>query len=175
MCRIQSKRNAFADVLARLLHVFGHPALKALLLTLYAQRHNNTTIVRDIRRVTLWQLFIIYSLKLLLRRPRPHLAHPDHVHGLVWQPGFGLPSGHVMGALVYGNIAVQIINCHWKSFQQLPRLYAALMAWARLYAGVHYPQDVIAGTVIGALIVQHYNTANRILITVHAIADNSDS
>ena len=101
---IQSRRNPWSDRIARALHVLGHPAVSATLISSYARQQGNLPLVTRVRRVTVWQLVIIYGLKLILRRPRPHLARPEQVTGLVWQPGYGIPSGHVMGALVYGLI-----------------------------------------------------------------------
>lgn len=151
---IQSRRNRVLDCLARGLHVLGHPAVTATLLSGYARQAGNLPLITRIRRVTVWQLLLIYGLKFLLRRPRPHLAFPDQVQGLVWQPGYGIPSGHVVGALVYGSIIVE--NSDRAASAYATGAYALLAAWARLYLGVHYPQDIVVGAVMGLLIVRYY-------------------
>ena len=56
------------------------------------------------------------------------------------------PSGHASHAFV----AVAVI---WimmsKKYGIIALVISALMAWSRLYLGVHYPSDVIAGILIG--------------------------
>ena len=59
---------------------------------------------------------------------------------------FSFPSGHTTNSLA----------CGWVLFRRAPRKYgvpalvlAILIALSRLYVGVHYPTDVLAGALIG--------------------------
>ena len=66
--------------------------------------------------------------------------------------GYSFPSGHTMNAAsVYGGAAVR---------RDLPRvlrsilgLVVALVAFSRMYLGVHMPQDVLAGAAAGLLVM----------------------
>jgi undecaprenyl-diphosphatase len=62
--------------------------------------------------------------------------------------GFSFPSSHAVnnfaGALV---LAFFIPHIKWWFFG-----YAAIVAFSRVYIGVHYPSDVIGGSIIGLLI-----------------------
>jgi membrane-associated phospholipid phosphatase len=35
-------------------------------------------------------------------------------------------------------------------------VYTVAVAWSRMYAGVHYPQDVIAGLILGLMMLYIY-------------------
>ena len=59
------------------------------------------------------------------------------------------PSGHTQGAVVaWGYMAVRFAR-RW--FWIIAAVIAGLIAFSRMYLGVHFPQDVIAGFLIGVL------------------------
>lgn len=85
-------------------------------------------------------------LKNLVARVRPY----DLIEGLtvlVSKPhDWSFPSGHTTNALAAA----------WVMFTRLPRKYgvpalilALLIAFSRMYVGVHYPTDVLGGIVVG--------------------------
>ena len=86
-------------------------------------------------------------LKNLVQRARPF----DVVKGLtilIGRPsGFSFPSGHTSTSFA----------CAWaimsmeKKFAVPAFILAALIAFSRVYVGVHYPTDVMAGAVIGIM------------------------
>jgi undecaprenyl-diphosphatase len=97
------------------------------------------------------------TLKLLIPRARPHVA------ALVALPhDHSFPSGHAAtsfaGATVIGAIAPRA---------RVP-LYvlAALVAWSRVYVGVHYPLDVAAGALLGVAVGLAVLRALRWLATI---------
>ncbi|MGT2928985.1 phosphatase PAP2 family protein [Streptococcus dentasini] len=91
----------------------------------------------------------IALFKNIYQRPRPSLSH------LVVADGYSFPSGHSMGIiLILGSLLI-IAHQRIQSRNQR-RLAEALLALliflvglSRIYLGVHYPTDVIAGFVLG--------------------------
>lgn len=80
--------------------------------------------------------------KAALHRVRPHL----------WQSpapeyDYGFPSGHAMGSMA---LVAALVILTWRSRWRwwtvgLGSIYVLMIAWTRLYLGVHYPSDVVAG------------------------------
>ena len=89
-------------------------------------------------------------LKLGFNRPRPSLFVPA-VHTV----SSSFPSGHAMSAaIVYSTVAYLAARLHRRKWARWLIMIAALILIAlisasRLYLGVHYPSDVIAGAAIG--------------------------
>lgn len=89
---------------------------------------------------------LLVALKQIIRRPRPVYA------SAVQQSSFSFPSGHAMGSLVvYGMLAYFLVVfwAHRRSTQVaiISGTVALVIAIgiSRLYLGVHYFSDVIAG------------------------------
>jgi undecaprenyl-diphosphatase len=81
-------------------------------------------------------------LKLLFHRDRPSLWHPSVV-----ETSFSFPSGH---AMLSAALIMSIIFILWKTRLRLTSiiigtLLILLIGTSRLYLGVHYPSDVMAG------------------------------
>jgi membrane-associated phospholipid phosphatase len=96
-------------------------------------------------------------LKHLFGDPRPYWIAPDI--GLSEEETYGLPSGHAQSATVfYGLIAIYFKKA-W--IWILVILFILLMAFSRIYLGVHDIEDVVAGILIGVLILLGYYLWNR--------------
>ncbi len=92
-------------------------------------------------------------LKAAIQRPRPPYAVAT-LHG----PSFSFPSGHALSSLVaYGMIAyfVLVLRVRADSSRIIVICVATILIFAigvsRLYLGVHYFTDVIAGYAVGAV------------------------
>lgn len=89
-------------------------------------------------------------LKLGFNRPRPSIFMPA-VHTV----SSSFPSGHAMSAaIVYSTVAYLAARLHRRRWARWLVMTAALMlialiSFSRMYLGVHYPSDVIAGVAIG--------------------------
>jgi undecaprenyl-diphosphatase len=86
---------------------------------------------------------------LVWQRPRPFAAHPQTVHKLISHvndPSF--PSGHTTAAMA---IAVAVLVVHPR-IGTLAIAVALIIGYSRVYVGVHYPGDVVAGALVGAAV-----------------------
>lgn len=79
---------------------------------------------------------------------RPFIAHPDALVlvGRSMDPSF--PSDH---AVVAGAACMALFFVSRRIFQ-LTALLAILFAISRVYVGVHYPADVVAGLALGGIV-----------------------
>lgn len=89
------------------------------------------------------------TIKPLVSRPRPWLA----VEGLGYivredDPN-SFPSGHACAAFAAGMIWLRALP--WRRGRIAAVVLAVCMGLSRLYVGVHYPSDVLAGALVGAL------------------------
>lgn len=98
---------------------------------------------------------VAYGLKILLyliikrwvRRKRP-FENIEGIRFMIAPPDqFSFPSGHTAGAFVFA-----ILFGHFFPIVSVPLLiWAALVGYSRIYVGVHYPTDVLAGSILGIL------------------------
>jgi undecaprenyl-diphosphatase len=98
-------------------------------------------------------------LKAGIGRDRPPLANPDP-EPLVRLPATpSFPSGHATVAFACATVlALAVPRLRWPLF-----VLAALVAWSRVYVGVHYPLDVLAGAILGVLIGLVVRSSGRLL------------
>lgn len=89
-------------------------------------------------------------LKLGFSEPRPYTVL-EHVHQLV-QPSEpnSFPSGHTSSTF---SIATVLVNQFWqnKIIVCVLVIFCVLLAFSRIYCGVHYPLDVVVGAMVGIL------------------------
>jgi undecaprenyl-diphosphatase len=88
--------------------------------------------------------FISDVLKDIFKRPRPYFTeYADTIIGL--SKSFSFPSGHatIMFAVAY------ILSHRYKKLRKVFFGIATLVALSRIYMGLHYPSDVIAGAFLG--------------------------
>jgi undecaprenyl-diphosphatase len=96
-------------------------------------------------------LLISHSLKHVFGRPRPDLI-PHEV--MIFTPSF--PSGHaMMSAVVYLTLASLVTRLMQRRRLKLYAMFVAavftmLIGLSRVYLGVHWPSDVLAGWMAGA-------------------------
>jgi undecaprenyl-diphosphatase len=90
-----------------------------------------------------------FLLKWIFRRERPDL------HYLIEETGYSFPSGHSMGAFIlYGMLCILLLPFFSSLtskciFVFCTSLFIFIIGFSRIYLGVHYPSDVIAGFAAG--------------------------
>ncbi len=90
------------------------------------------------------------GLKLLFQRPRPELWPP-----LITEHTYSFPSGHALqGTVLYGASSYLLANrfprwANWLYGGAI--LLVGAIGLSRLYLGVHWPLDVLAGWTVGFL------------------------
>ncbi len=86
-------------------------------------------------------------MKPLVARSRPFLEIETLVPLLPTQKGFSFPSGHTASSFAAAGVYVRGVPARWAKILFL--ILAVLMGISRLYVGVHYPTDVLAGAILG--------------------------
>jgi undecaprenyl-diphosphatase len=93
-------------------------------------------------------LLIYKVLKKTTSRQRPCKVHPRIRQKTAALDQFSFPSGHTLHAVNF-----TLVCGHYLPELLLPLgLFSALVALSRPVLGLHYPSDVVAGAVLGALV-----------------------
>lgn len=99
--------------------------------------------------VTLTTTFVVVQfIKVALAHPRPFVVLSETILLVPDQAGYSFPSMHT--ALTVA-VAMSVL-VHHRRLGKLLLLFALLVGLSRIYVGVHYPVDVLAGGLIGAVI-----------------------
>jgi membrane-associated phospholipid phosphatase len=140
------------DALFRASHVLGDTPFCTVLVLTLALAH---WLKSERRESGLWLLLgattflLLEGLKYAVARSRPELWPR-----LVTQGGFSFPSGHATATATFYPLLA------WIATRQRPRLrvtalalsvaFALFVGLGRLYLGLHWPSDVLAGWALGA-------------------------
>lgn len=148
---IHSHSSPFLDALVPKLTQAGEALLVgvvAVMVTvglLYARRFSDAVIVGC---GVLGALALNYVIKQLFERPRPELWER-----LVTETSYSFPSGHATASAALALVMVAVLwhtKWRWHGIV-LAAVYMFVVGLTRLYLGVHYPSDVIAGWCVAAV------------------------
>lgn len=137
--------DGLAWLLARLGYGYGLPPLYVALVAGLAHRR----LGREALFVVLaagGSALLNTALKHLFERPRPMLWQTSEV-----QYSFSFPSGH---ATACATLACVLVALTWRTRWRWPVLlagttFAVVVGTSRVYLGVHFPSDVVAGWATG--------------------------
>ncbi len=90
------------------------------------------------------------ALKLAFGWPRPYWVS-DQVRALSSETSFGLPSGHAQNALALWGRLGAAIRRRWAVALLASVIF--LVSVSRLYLGVHFPTDMLAGWLVAGLLL----------------------
>lgn len=94
--------------------------------------------------------------KPFFERPRP--CHDEVIKDLVYLPNghcggaYGFISSHACNAFALAVFITQILKKYCPNIACVMFVWATLVAYSRIYMGVHYPGDVVVGALVGAII-----------------------
>jgi undecaprenyl-diphosphatase len=96
---------------------------------------------------TVWTADLLATLlKALVDRQRPYEVIPEADPLLRWDVAGSFPSGHAATSVAGAVVLAYLLGRWWPWLG----LLAAAVAFSRVYVGVHYPLDVLAGAALGA-------------------------
>ncbi|EJF85679.1 undecaprenyl-diphosphatase [Candidatus Bartonella washoeensis] len=93
-------------------------------------------------------LFIGYFISLIYFHPRPFvmgLTTPLMKH----RATASFPSNH---ALTIASYMASLYFYRYKAASKFAAIFLCLICWGRIFVGVHYPFDILAGTILGSFI-----------------------
>jgi undecaprenyl-diphosphatase len=94
--------------------------------------------------------------KPLFERPRP--CHNEAIKDLVYLPSghcggaYGFISSHACNVFALAVFITHILKRYYPKIGWVMFIWAAMVAYSRIYMGVHYPGDVLVGAAVGAVI-----------------------
>lgn len=94
------------------------------------------------------QSAVIYSLKFLIYRKRPFFflemgSKLSKGPGEILDPSF--PSAHA----AFSFLIATLLSYRFPRYRVIFYLAAGFIGWTRIYLGLHYPTDVVAGSLLG--------------------------
>ncbi len=131
----------------------GNPAMAVSLpvvvfVFLWLQRHQLEAKIFALN--AFWGALLSYILKLTFNKSRSQLWDQ-----LIYENTFSFPSGHALGSMVlYGFLSYLFAGLYpryAKAFYGIAVLLIFATGFSRLYLGVHWPTDILAGYGIGFL------------------------
>lgn len=91
-----------------------------------------------------------FAVKYIVNEPRPAAILHGNLHLRAIETGPGFPSGHMLAATA---LALTLWFILPKAWRWVSVLWILLVAWSRIYLGVHTPADIISGFAIGLMAV----------------------
>jgi len=97
--------------------------------------------------------FVNGVVKWAVHAPRPFWVD-ERVKALSLESAYGVPSGHAQNAAAIWPTLARVVGSPWATIVAM--LLILSISISRMYLGVHFPQDVVAGWVIGTAIIVAY-------------------
>ncbi len=98
------------------------------------------------------------ALKLAFHSPRPYWVDPQ-VRALAPESSFGLPSGHAQDAASLWGLVIVSLRRRWVTVAAV--IVILMIGLSRIYLGVHFARDVLAGWAVGMVLVALFGRLER--------------
>lgn len=98
----------------------------------------------------------VKAFKFVFERPRP--CHEEELKPLIHLVNgrcggaFGFVSSHAANSFALAGFLWLLLRSHFKLIGIVVFTYAFMVSYSRIYLGVHYPGDIVAGGMVGFLI-----------------------
>lgn len=94
-------------------------------------------------------LILNLGIKNLVHRTRPFDQYADLIPLIARPRDFSFPSGHSGAAFAAAGALCMLLPAGKKRWGYAMLVLAVLIGYSRLYVGVHFPSDVLAGMAVG--------------------------
>lgn len=148
---VQSIGPAWISVANLLSDIIGSPVylgLAVFLALLAISKRRNAV---EIGAVFITSSIVVATLKQIIQAPRPYWIDPSIV-GYAVETGYGMPSGHALMSMV-------VLGWLWLRHPRSLSLTLGastiliLIGLSRIFLGVHYPSQIIAGWLVGLVLL----------------------
>lgn len=147
----QGQRNPLFDLVMPIVTEFDHWRLPFLglwlVLFIWGRRETRVTLLLVAALVGILDYSNSFFFKHLFARPRPCQVLTDVRIFWPCPRSFSFPSNHA--ANIFG--AACFLSLAFRPWTPLLIFMALLVGYSRVYVGEHYPLDVVAGALLGAL------------------------
>lgn len=140
----------------------GAIIIAAVLILILGKRRDRIGLVILIF-VVLSSDFFTNQLKHLIGRVRPCSALDNVRLVMACSKSYSLPSGHATNIFA----AMVFLSCRYRRFTPLFIAFACLVAYSRVYVGVHYPIDVLAGAAVGTVVALAWTWGEKRLAALY--------
>lgn len=132
-----------------------------ILLILFVMKKTRKVAILGLIAISVEVVLISGIIKPIVMRPRPFYANP--VDLIISVPrGSSFPSGHAASSFA----VAMILYFNNIKYKPIYISLAILMAFSRLYAYVHYPSDVLVGTLLGIFIAYEVTKYQDVLFKI---------
>ena len=118
-------------------------------LAIYGGKRGRITIVVLLIAVSASDAICFQIIKPWVGRLRPSYEFYEYINLLVSKGGkYSFPSNHASNSFVFATV----LSYFYDKRNSLLFLLASTIAFSRIYVGVHYPLDIVFGSIIGYVI-----------------------